>query len=171
VVFGSLTLGSVIWGKVAALAGLPTAHVVAALCALIAVPLLRRWKLQTAATLDLTPSMHWPEPVVLLDDVETARGPVLVTVEYQIKPKDSAEFLKAITELAGERRRDGAFAWKIFEDLAQKGRFIETFMLDSWLEHLRKHERVTDADRNMQELVNRFQIDGAPKVTHYIAAT
>jgi MFS family permease len=90
VVFGSLTLGSAIWGKVAALAGLPTAHVVAALGALIAVPLLRRWKLQTAATLDLTPSMHWPEPVVLLDDVESDRGPVLVTVEYQIKPEDSA---------------------------------------------------------------------------------
>jgi hypothetical protein len=171
VVFGSLTLGSAIWGKVAALAGLPTAQVVAALGALIAVPLLRRWKLQTAATLDLTPSMHWPEPVVLLDDVESDRGPVLVAVEYQIKPEDSVEFLKAMTELAGERRRDGAFAWNIFEDLAQTGRFIETFMLDSWLENLRQHERVTDADRNMQELVNRFQIDGTPKVTHYIAAT
>jgi MFS family permease len=171
VVFGSLTLGSAIWGKIAALAGLPTAHVIAALGALIAVPLLWRWKLQTSATLDLTPSMHWPEHVVLLDDVESDRGPVLVTVEYQIKPEDGAEFLKAMTELAGERRRDGAFAWNIFEDLAQRGRFIETFMLDSWLEHLRQHERVTDADRNMQELVNRFQIDGAPKVTHYIAAT
>jgi hypothetical protein len=42
--------------------------------------------------------------------------------------------------------------------------------LDSWAEHLRPHERVTDADRNMQESVNRFQVDGKPKVTHLISA-
>jgi len=170
VMFGSLTLGSAIWGKVAALAGLPAAHVIAALGALIAVPLLWGWKLQTGSTLDLTPSMHWPEPVVISDDIESDRGPVLITVEYQIRPEDSDDFLKAMTELAGERRRDGAFAWNIFEDLAQKGRFVETFMLASWLEHLRQHERVTDADRNLQESVDRFQINGVPKVTHLIAA-
>jgi hypothetical protein len=65
--------------------------------------------------------------------------------------------LKAMMELEGERRRDGAFAWNIFEDLAQKGRFVETFMLDSWLEDLRQHERVTGANetRNAGDFQNR----------------
>ena len=165
VMFGSLTLGSAVWGKVAALTGLPTAHLAAALGALIAVPLLWRWKLQTGADLDLTPSAHWAEPV-LSREVESDRGPVLVTVEYRIRPEDRVPFLDAVTRLAEERRRDGAFDWKVFEDLAQEGRFVETFMLDSWIEHLRQHERVTQADRELQELVNRFQIDGAPKVRH-----
>jgi MFS family permease len=170
VMFGSLTLGSTIWGKVATLAGLPGALTIAALGALITIPLLWRWKLQAGANLDLTPSMHWPEPVVVLDNIESDRGPVLVTVEYQIRPEGRDGFLKAMRELEGERRRDGAFAWNIFEDIAQKGRFVETFMLDSWLEHLRQHERVTDADRNLQESAGRFQINGVPKVTHLIAA-
>jgi len=168
VMFGALTLGSAVWGKVAALTGLPAAHLVAALGALIAVPLLWRWKLQTGADLDLTPSMHWPEPVSS-GDIQADRGPVLVTVEYRIRPNDRAAFLDAISKLADERRRDGAFDWGVFEDLAHEGRFVETFMLDSWIEHLRQHERVTHADRELQELVNRFQIDGAPKVTHLIA--
>ena len=168
VMFGSLTLGSAVWGKVAALTSLPTAHLVAALGALIALPLLGRWKLQTGADLDLTPSIHWPEPV-LSRDIEADRGPVLVTVEYQIRREDRAEFLEAIAKLADERRRDGAFDWSVFEDLAREGRFVETFMLDSWIEHLRQHERVTRADHELQELVNRFQIEGAPKVTHLIA--
>jgi len=47
---------------------------------------------------------------------------------------------------------------------------IETFKLDSWLEHLRQHERVTLADREQQELVHRFQLEGKPKVSHFIAA-
>jgi hypothetical protein len=44
-------------------------------------------------------------------------------------------------------------------------------MLDSWIEHLRQHERVTHADRELQDRVNRYQVDGAPKVTHLIAAS
>ena len=167
VMFGSLTAGSAAWGKVAALTSLPTAHLIAAAGALIAVPVLWRWHLQTGAELDLTPSMHWPEPV-LSGAAETDRGPVLVTIEYQIRPEDRSRFLDAIGKLAGERRRDGAFQWGVFEDLAQEGRFVETFMLDSWIEHLRQHERVTHADRDLQDTVNRLQATGAPKVTHLI---
>jgi predicted MFS family arabinose efflux permease/quinol monooxygenase YgiN len=170
VMFGSLTLGSAIWGKVAALTGLPTAHLAAAAGALITIPLLQRWKPQSAAGVDLTPSMHWPQPDLLVA-VDSERGPVLVTVDYRIRPDDRAAFLRAIASLAGERRRDGAFEWDVFEDASQPGRFVEIFMLDSWLEHLRQHQRVTHADRELQETVNRFNVDGAPKVTHFISAS
>jgi len=58
----ALTIGSAIWGQVATIAGLPLAHFIAAGGALIAIPLTWRWKLQTGADLDLTPSMKWPVP-------------------------------------------------------------------------------------------------------------
>ena len=167
--FGSLAVGSALWGKVAAVTGLPAAHLIAAAGAVLAVPLLWHQKLQTGAELDLTPSMHWPAPV-LSPNIEPHRGPVLVTVEYLIRPQDRDRFLDAIAKLAGERRRDGAFDWGVFEDMAREGRFVETFKVDSWTEHLRQHERVTHADRELQESVNRFQIDGAPVVTHLIAS-
>jgi quinol monooxygenase YgiN len=96
---------------------------------------------------------------------------VLVTVEYLVRAQDRDEFLAAIAKLAGERRRDGAFDWGVYEDTAREGRFIEAFKVDSWIEHLRQHERVTHADRELQESVNRFQIGGAPTVTHLIAST
>jgi Transmembrane secretion effector len=51
-----------------------------------------------------------------------------------------------------------------------EGRFLEMFKLDSWIEHLRQHERMTHADRERQELVHQFQLAGKPKVTHLIAA-
>jgi MFS family permease len=167
--FGSLTLGSAIWGQVAAMAGLTAAHLYAAAGALLAIPLTWRWKLQIGSGLDLSPSMHWPAPI-LAHDVEHDRGPVLVTVEYRIDPKDRVPFLAALETLARERRRDGAYAWGVYEDAAAEGRVLETFLVESWLEHLRQHQRVTNADRVLQETVHRFNLDGAPKVTHYIAA-
>jgi hypothetical protein len=103
-------------------------------------------------------------------DLAVDRGPVLVTVEYQVASGDQESFLSAIRHLAGERRRDGAFEWQIFEDAGKEGRFVEIFMLISWAEHLRQHDRVTNADRKMQELVNRFQVQGSPRVTHLIGA-
>jgi MFS family permease len=167
--FGTLTAGSAIWGEVAGMAGLPLAHILAAVGALIAIPLTWRWKLQTGARLDLTPSLHWPTPIVA-GEIEHDRGPVLVTIEYKIDAKDREPFLAALERVAQERRRDGAYAWGVFEDTAEQGRILETFLVESWLEHLRQHERVTNADRILQETVGRFQTEGTPKITHFVAA-
>lgn len=169
IVFGAMTLGSALWGKAAAVIGLPLTHFIAAAGALATIPLTRHWKLQAGAGIDLTPSMHWPAPVTTRD-FERDRGPVLVTVEYRIDQKDREAFLTALEALAQERRRDGAYAWDVFEDAAADGRFLETFRVESWLEHLRQHERVTNADRVVQDTIGRFQVAGAPKVSHFIAA-
>jgi predicted MFS family arabinose efflux permease/quinol monooxygenase YgiN len=168
VFFGCLTLGSAVWGEVASFVGLPTAHFLAAGGAVLAIPLTWRWKLQTAAGMDLTPSMHWPAVTAL--DIAQDRGPVLVTVEYRIRPQDRDAFLAAIAKLEHGRRRDGAYAWGIFEDAAEPGRMVETFLVESWMEHLRQHERVTHADELVQDAVDRFNLSGEPKVTHFIAA-
>ena len=169
VMFGALTIGSAIWGQLAVVAGLPTALLLAAAGAAIAVPLTRRWKLQTGANVDFSPSMHWPDPVTT-HTIEPDRGPVLVTVEYRIDPRNRKAFLHAIGQNSRERRRDGAYDWGIFEDPADDGRFIETFLTDSWLEHLRQHRRVTKGDRISEQAVRRFQIGDGPKTTHLISA-
>jgi MFS family permease len=168
VFFGTMTIGSVLWGEMAGLTGLPVTHFIAAGGALLAIPLTRRWKLQTGAGIDLSPSMHWPEPIVT-DAVENDAGPVMVTVEYRIDPNSREEFLTALYDLARERKRDGAYAWGVFQDAADEGRLLETFLLDSWLEHLRQHKRVTNADRMLEDHVRRF-LEAKPIVTHLIAA-
>jgi MFS family permease len=167
--FGAVSLGSAMWGQAAALAGLPAALFMAAAAALVVIPLTWRWKLQTGAAADLAPSMHWPAPIVARE-VEQDRGPVLITVEYRIDPRERGPFLAALAGLGQERRRDGAYAWAVFEDAAVEGRMVETFFVESWLEHLRQHARVTNADRILQDAVHRFHPQGTPEVTHLIAS-
>jgi len=166
--FGALTLGSMLWGQVARIGGVPMAHYIAAAGLLLTVPLTWRWKLQTGSALDLTPSMHWPTPV-LSQHVESDAGPVLVTVEYRINETNRQAFLRGLDLLSHERRRDGAYVWGLFEDVAEPGRFLETFLIESWLEHLRQHKRVTNADRVLQQHVHRL-LKGPPIVVHLIAA-
>jgi len=168
VLFGALTIGSLIWGYLAGVMGLSITNFVAAAGIVLALPLTWRWKLQTALGVDLAPSMHWPAPITDRE-VDEDQGPVMVTVEYRIDSRSRKQFLTALDRLAQERRRDGAYAWGVFEDAAEEGRMVETFLVESWIEHLRQHERVTNADRLVQDAVDRFHIHGAPKVTHLIA--
>jgi MFS family permease len=168
VMFGALSLGSAIWGEVASLAGLPFALYAAAAGAVLTIPLTWRWKLQTGAAVDFTPSAHWPEPITT-QDVEPDRGPVLLIMEYRIDPKHRDQFLKAMVPYARVLHRNGAYDFGIFEDAAEEGRFVETFMTDSWLEHLRLHERMSNTDRKAEQAVRRWSI-GEPKFTHLVRA-
>jgi len=169
VMYGALTVGSLIWGEVARMLGLPLAQFIAAGGALLGIPLTWRWKLQTGAAVDLTPSLHWPTPVVA-GAIASDRGPVLVTVEYRLAAgQDRGRFLSLLERLGHERGRDGAYAWGLFEDTAEPGRFLETFLLESWLEHLRQHSRVTKADRLLQDHITQL-LDAVPSVRHLLTA-
>ena len=98
------------------------------------------------------------------------RGPVLVTVEYRIDRHSVQEFMTAIKPLGMARLRDGAMWWDVFHDVSDPTRIVEVFMVGSLVEHLRQHERVTEADRIVQEQVRTFhKADTPPLVAHLIA--
>lgn len=92
-------------------------------------------------------------------------GPILVTVEYDVEPQREEAFLQAMHGYERIRRRDGAYQWGIFRDLESPTRYLETFLVDSWAEHLRQHERSTHADRDVTERV-RSLVRGTPTVRH-----
>ena len=95
----------------------------------------------------------------------------MVMIEYRVDPRERDNFLTAIGELEYERRRDGGYDWHIFEDAADDGRFVETFLIHSWEEHLRQHERVTVEDRLIQERVGTFHRGPREPVVSHLLAT
>src|SRR5271170_1612409 len=168
VIFGTMALCSALWGDIAAKTGLPAALLLAAAGAIVAIPLTWRWKLQQGAALDLSPSQHWGMPQTH-EEIDNNRGPVLVKIEYRIDPKDQVAFLRALDELGFERRRDGAFAWGIFEDASEFGRYEETYLIETWLELMHLRERVTNADRVLEDEI-RDMLIGPPRIEFLIAA-
>ncbi len=168
VIQGSLAGGALAWGVVAAHTSLGKALVFAAAALALGAVVGTRLRLQASDGLDLSPSRHWDDPVVLAT-LEPDHGPVLVTIEYRVDPARSQEFLVAMEELARTRRRDGAVEWGVFQDIADPRHWIETFVVESWVEHLRQHERVTVQDRAVQERVYALVDGGEPRVSHFVA--
>jgi predicted MFS family arabinose efflux permease len=167
---GGLAAGSATWGIVAERFGTPIALIAAAAVLLAGLPAALRWRLATGEQLDLRPSRHWPEPELAIEPAATD-GPVLVTIAYQVDAENYPAFCQAMAAVEMIRRRDGATRWELFRDAADPEHFLETFVVASWAEHMRQHERVTVADRDIEERAEVFQKPGTrPTVTHFIAA-
>ena len=92
-----------------------------------------------------------------------------MTVEYRIDPKDIKPFLTLMHEIGLERKRDGAYAWGVFEDTQVSGRIVETFLIQSLLELKHLRTRVTIADRLIEEKARAF-VQEPVKVTFLVAA-
>jgi MFS family permease len=169
VFMGGMALGSLLWGQVATRIGIPATLTTAASGMLIAIGLTWRYKLGHHQVLDFRPSSHWPAPL-LAETPEPDKGPVLVTIEYRIQPAKRSEFVAAMQGVREMRRRNGAYFWELFHDSADPARFVECFMDESWLEHLRQHERVSVADRETQQRAKQYLVEGeSTRSQHWLA--
>lgn len=167
---GGLAAGSLVWGLLTGVADVETALTLAAVGLVAGVLLARRWPLAQSERSDLTPAGVWSDPNV---DIEPRPddGPVLITVEYLIDPAEARRFVEAMEELRRVRRRDGAFRWDLYADLERPGAYLETFVVDSWSEHLRQHDRLTVADLEVTELIRSFHRgEDSPQVRHMLWA-
>jgi hypothetical protein len=165
VVQGGLAAGSLAWGIVASRQGVSAALTWASI-GLAAVSLLGRGRQVAPATEDLSPA---PDALPKLDRaVEAESGPVLVTVEYRIDPARRESFTRATRALERIRRRDGAYAWGLYGDLADPARYVETFLVESWAEHERQHARLTAADRLVEDRIRPFLVGAAPPAVSHL---
>ena len=167
VFMGGMALGSILWGQVANRIGIPAALTTAAIGMLLAIVLTFRFKLGRHEMLDFTPTMDWPLPI--LAETPEPDVPVLVTIRYRVQPDKRSEFVAAMQDVRKMRRRNGAYFWQLFHDSEEPTHFVETFMDESWMEHLRQHERASVADREIQRRAKQYLVEGTTtKSSHFL---
>jgi MFS family permease len=166
---GGVALGSVSWGYLASRYGIRNALDAAALFLVISVFTTIRFSLRGAEDFD-------PNPWQLQDISNLAnrpsmdQGPVMVYLEFRIEPSRATEFERAMRELEPIRRRDGAVMWSFYSDIADPGRYVEAYMVETWGEHVRQHYRGTASDSEAWQRVRTFHVGPEPpKVLHLIA--
>src|SRR6184192_1550779 len=166
--FGSFAVGALLWGVVANQAGITFALTAAGVGLLVGLGLIPRYRLAAAESMNLDPARIWDDPVVA-EALSAEAGPVLVTVEYTLEPSQRARFAAALRRLVRPiRRRDGAVFWELFVDAANPHRCVECYLVETWAEHLRQHDRFTKSDRAVQDALRTFYT-GSERVTHFVA--
>jgi hypothetical protein len=164
---GGVAAGSAMWGMVATRTGIPTTLVMAGLSTIATIAIGVFAKLPDT-TADTTPWNHWRMPAIAQEAASALeRGPALVTVRYRVRRQHDEAFVRAMEDYGRIRRRDGASWWGVFRDVEHADVFLETFLVGSWVEHVRQHERFTRGDRDVEAQV-RLHIEEEPIVEHFI---
>ncbi|VVP26852.1 MFS transporter [Pseudomonas fluorescens] len=168
VFFGSMAAGGALWGFVASQATIPLALLAAAGCLLLGMTFTPRFSLPVTEAEDLAPSLHWPAPI-LVDEANQDRGPVMVTLQYDIAPDQVIPFRQAMEDVRRMRKRNGAFSWGLVQSSKNPRHWQEFFFDESWLEHLRHHGRVTRAEQRIEAAARRFQNVNVPvHIEHFL---
>ncbi|HZC34652.1 MAG TPA: MFS transporter [Chthoniobacterales bacterium] len=166
---GGIALGGLIWGGLAATAGVQFALLAAALLLLFSLPLAFPLSIDFTRRLDLEPaplSTHYhrtfrpPEP---------SEGPVVVAMEFEIAPTDRWKFLRLMREMRLTYLRNGAFRWQLDEDLEKPNYFRMEMLVNSWAEHLQQHERMTKNEFLTWQRIWRLHQGKEPVVKHYLS--
>jgi MFS family permease len=164
---GGLALGSVGWGYVASHTGTRNVFDLAGLFLLLNVATALRFSLKGAERFDPEPWLHWQMPQ-LYEEIPPEQGPVLITIEYRIDPLRAAEFEHAMRAFEPIRRRDGAVMWGLFSDVKDPSRYLETFISETWGEHLRQHHRLTLSDSDIELHARSFHIGSEPPIASHL---
>jgi hypothetical protein len=168
VFMGGLAAGSAVWGALAERISTALSLSIAAGVLLAGLPLARRFSLSSGTALDHSPgrlagALRRSSPQVVIEPNPEA-GPVMVTVTFRIDPARSTEFIEAAHELGRVRRRDGAVLWSLFSDPFDPARYMETYVIESWLERQRQLERFTVADQAIRNRVFSMHVGSEPPV-------
>jgi MFS family permease len=166
---GSSALGAAFWGQVASLTAVRTSIMLAAAFGLVMLFVLRHVRLDSLTEEDLTPMRTWTPPIAT-GLVDPKAGPVLVTIEYLIDEERVGDFRAVMQRSKRSRLQHGALAWELFRDSTNPRRFLEYFIDETWIEHLRRFDRVTAADVALREQRLAFHTgDKPPVISRYIA--
>jgi predicted MFS family arabinose efflux permease len=168
VLFGAQGFGALMWGVIAAPAGMVPTFLIAAALMLAGVATMRMWPLIDTTGMDRSSVQFWPEPRLVVD-ADPEDGPVVVRSIYTVAPEKEEPFLRAMARVRLSRLRTGATQWGLFRDGETPHRFVELFVVSSWEEHMRQHaERLTGTDRQYEEEAQAFS-DPPEETSHLIA--
>jgi MFS family permease len=167
---GGMAMGGLVWGGSAASLGLTFTLMAAAVLLLSSLALAFPLSIDFTGKLNFDPGapatqyhsmLHVPRP----DD-----GPVAITMDFQIDVVNRARFLQLMREVRLMHLRNGAFSWRLDEDLSECHSFRLEMLVASWSEHLLQHERITkEEQRNLERAWSLDIRPDGPVVKHYIS--
>ena len=165
VLWGSMSAGSAVFGRMATAYG-PRAALAYAAIGVLAGSLAIFWlRLVPKKPADYAPAkLALPEGMA--NPSSGMEGAVWVAVDYRIDPNSHEQFRNLMREMRRQRLRNGASEWALRSE-KENGGFTEHYSFSSWSARLRHHERTTKADAELQDEVLSLHSGGqSPAVRH-----
>ena len=169
---GAIALGGTIWGFSSQVTGVNVTLVIAAvamaLSLLLAIPL----------SIDFTASLSFDPPPInclmtpLTNKPEPRDGAVAITFEIEVDRMRGREFLRLMREVRLIHLRNGAFGWRLDEDLTRSNFYRIEMMVPSWTGYLLQRERLTKTEQETIKKVWQLHVgEEVPEERYYLSVS
>ena len=159
---GAMALGGIVWGSSVSMWGVKWTLLVA--CVLqLGTLLIQFW-----LSIDFTSKLDFePAPVAgashkLIHIPAPHDGPVAVMFDVEVDRMLGREMLDVLREIRLIHLRNGAFSWRLHEDLGRPNTYRMEMMYPSWTEYLLMQERLTKAEREVIDKARAFHVGENP---------
>ena len=159
---GAMALGGIIWGTSVSMWGIKWTLLVACILQL-ATLLLQFW-----LSIDFTGELDFePAPVAgashkLIHIPAPHDGPVAVMIDVEVHGTLGREVLEVLRDVRLIHLRNGAFSWRLHEDLGRPNTYRVEMMYPSWTEYLLMQERLTKSEREIIDKARSFHVGEKP---------
>jgi predicted MFS family arabinose efflux permease len=159
---GALALGGVIWGSAVAMTGTTYTLLGAAVLFLISLALACPLSIDFTGTLNFDPAPVTSFSHKLIYTPQPDDGPMSITVEFKVDCAHGREFMSLMREVRLIHLRNGAYSWRLHEDLTRPNTFRLEMIVPSWNEHLLQKERMTKAEKELFQRAWSLHIGPTP---------
>jgi Transmembrane secretion effector len=159
---GAMALGGIVWGTSVALWGVQPTLIVACLLQLATLVIQLRLSIDFTNTLDFEPAPVAGASHKLIHIPAPHDGPVAVMIDVQIDHTLGREMLDTLREVRLINLRNGAFSWRLHEDLSRPNTYRVEMLYPSWTEYLLMQERMTKREREIIDKAKGFHVGSSP---------
>jgi len=164
---GAMALGGIVWGTSVSIWGVQPTLIVA--CVLQLATLV----IQLRLSIDFTSSLNFePGPVSgashkLIHIPAPHDGPVAIMIDVEVDRIRGQGMLDVLREVRLIHLRNGAFSWRLHEDLGRPNSFRMEMLYPSWTEYLLMQERMTKSEREIIDKARAYHVGASPPDFRY----
>jgi MFS family permease len=159
---GAMAFGGIIWGSSVSMWGVKSTLLVACILQL-ATLLVQFWlSIDFTGDLDFEPAPIAGSSHKLIHIPAPHDGPVAVMIDVEVHGTFGREVLEVLRDVRLIHLRNGAFSWRLHEDLGRPNTYRVEMMYPSWTEYLLMQERLTKSEREIIDKARSFHVGENP---------
>jgi hypothetical protein len=159
---GATALGGIIWGGAASMWGVTSTLYASAVLAFVGLSLLFILSIDFTGELDFEPAQVGAASFRLIHVPGPRDGPISIMFDVEVDRLRGRQLPDILRQVRLIYLRNGAFSWRLYEDLARPNTYRVEMMYPSWTEYLLLQERLTRQELETMRQARALHIGGEP---------
>jgi MFS family permease len=164
---GAMALGGIVWGFSVSLWGVEPTLICACILQLASLLLQFKLSIDFVGTLDFEPAPVAGSSQKLIHIPAPHDGPVAIMIDVEVDRMLGRETLDTLREVRMIYLRNGAFSWRLHEDLSRPNTYRVEMMYPSWTEYVLMRERLTKSEQAVIDKARSFHVGANPPDFRY----